>query len=324
MNDIKMDTTSQALAKTEPNGVGFFDANAFAHLQRLAIMFSKSELVPKNFQGEHNIPNVVIALEMAQRLGASALAVMQQIYMVYGKPGWSSQFIIACLNTCGRFEPLRFDVDGTGEGRQCVAWTVSRGFQIPPNVRTLKQAREANLPLFEGPPCSITLAKAEGWYDKNGSKWKTMPELMMRYRAATWFGRLYAPELLMGMSAVDEIHDTINVTAEDVPRFQVAESNLIQAVEPTPVVGTPPNKTPVPEPTPTTTAGTPQADLEAFMGKNGVEFDDFRHWLVTAGWDKDGDSYATWADVPTKTIEAVHEAKALPKCVKIYGKAVAK
>jgi hypothetical protein len=51
------------------------------------------------------------------------------------------------------------------------------------------------------------MAKAEGWLDKAGSKWKTMPELMLKYRAAAFFGRLYAPEVLMGMQTSEEVID---------------------------------------------------------------------------------------------------------------------
>ena len=64
----------------------------------------------------------------------------------------------------------------------------------------------------------MDMAKAEGWVDKSGSKWKTMPELMMRYRAAAFFGRLYAPEITMGMHSVEEIvdiqHEEPNAVAE--------------------------------------------------------------------------------------------------------------
>jgi len=34
-----------------------------------------------------------------------------------------------------------------------------------------------------------------------------MPELMMRYRAAAFFGRLYAPEIMMGMYSEFEQQD---------------------------------------------------------------------------------------------------------------------
>lgn len=162
---------------------------AFAHIQRVAKLFSASDLIPEQFRG--NTANCTIALEMAHRMGANPMAVMQNLYIVHGRPGWSSQFIIACLNQCGKFSPLRFQMSGEGEGKECIAWAVE------------KETGER----LEGPAASIAMAKAEGWMGKNGSKWKTMPDLMLRYRAATFFGRLYAPDLLMGMQAVEELKD---------------------------------------------------------------------------------------------------------------------
>ena len=162
---------------------------AFAHIQRVAKMFASSQLVPEAFQ--NNVPNCVIALEMAHRMGANPMAVAQNLYIVHGRPGWSSQFIIACVNQCGKFSPLRFELSGTGDDRQCVAWAIE------------KETGDR----LEGPPVSIKMAKDEGWHGKSGSKWKTMPELMLRYRAATFFGRLYAPDLLMGMQTAEEVVD---------------------------------------------------------------------------------------------------------------------
>lgn len=176
--------------------VGFNDSESFALSQRVARVFSQSQLVPQQFQGDAGLANCVIALNMASRMGADPLAVMQNIYIVHGKPAWSSQFVIACVNTCGRFAPLRFAITGDGDDRTCVAWTTEKGF--PERL--------------EGPPATIGMAKAEGWYGKNGSKWKTMPELMLRYRAATFFGRMYAPEMLMGMRTQEEIIDIETVT----------------------------------------------------------------------------------------------------------------
>ncbi len=107
-----------------------------------------------------------------------------------GPPG-ALEFIIASLNSCGRFSPLRFEIEGTGDDRVCYAWAIERGT----NER------------LEGPPVSIQMAVREGWMGKNGSKWQTMPELMLRYRAATFFGRLYAPDILMGMRSDVEVYD---------------------------------------------------------------------------------------------------------------------
>lgn len=162
---------------------------AFDHIQRVAKLFSGSSLVPKEFQG--NVANCTIALEMAHRMGASPMAVMQNLYIVHGKPGWSAQFIIAAVNQCGKFSPLRFDIGDSPDGLRCVAWA------------TEKDTGER----LQSPPVTIAMAKAEGWMGKNGSKWQTMPELMLRYRAATFFGRMYAPELLMGMRSDDELRD---------------------------------------------------------------------------------------------------------------------
>ena len=68
--------------------------------------------------------------------------------------------------------------------------------------------------VLEGPEVSMAMAKAEGWLGKNGSKWQTMPELMLRYRSAAFYGRLYAPEMLLGMQAAEEVADIIDVTPQ--------------------------------------------------------------------------------------------------------------
>lgn len=167
----------------------YADQGSFEMVQRMAKALSESDLVPKAYQ--KNIPNTMIALEMANRIGASPIMVMQNLNVIQGKPSWSSTFIIAVINSCGKFsEALRFKVEGTGENKSCIAFT-----------------KNMNGDTLESPIVTMAMAKAEGWTDKAGSKWKTMPDLMIRYRAAAFFGRLYCPELLMGMQSEDEILD---------------------------------------------------------------------------------------------------------------------
>lgn len=182
----------------------FASESSFEAAQRMAKALCSSNLVPANFQGQANIGSALIALEIAQRLGASPLMVMQNLNVIHGRPAWSSQFIIAALNSCGRFSPLRFDVTGDGDVRSCTAWAYDR----------------ASGDRLDGPAVSIATAKKEGWFGKNGSKWQTMPELMLRYRAAAFFGRLYAPDILMGMQSAEEITDTRTTTES--PRLTVA------------------------------------------------------------------------------------------------------
>lgn len=158
----------------------------FELVQRQAKALSLSTMIPKDYQ--NNIPNTLVALEMAQRIGASPLMVMQNLHIIHGRPSWSSTFVIAALNACGRFSAMRFEMDGADK------------------CRAVATERETNH-VLEGPWVTMQMAKEEGWLNKAGSKWKTMPELMMRYRAAAFFGRLYAPEIMMGMHTEFEIQD---------------------------------------------------------------------------------------------------------------------
>ena len=194
-----------------PMGVtaGFQSAEGFALLQRMANMFVGSTLVPEQFRGQNNFGNCVIALNMAQRLGADPLMVMQNLYVVYGTPSWSSKFMIAMFNQCGRYESIHYEETGEkGTDTQgVIAWAKE------------KSTGE----ILKGPEVTIKTAKDEGWYIKNGSKWKTMPGQMLRYRAAAWFIRTTAPELSMGLQTVDEVTDTIDVTPQTIMKAPLAK-----------------------------------------------------------------------------------------------------
>ena len=166
-------------------------------------------MVPKQFQGQNNFGNCVIALNMAQRLGADPLMVMQNLYVVHSTPSWSSKFMVAMFNQCGRYESIRYEETGEkGTDTQgIIAWAKE------------KSTGE----ILKGPEVTIGIAKKEGWYGKDGSKWKTMPDQMLRYRAAAWFIRTTAPELSMGLQTVDEVNDTINVTPQTIMKKPLAD-----------------------------------------------------------------------------------------------------
>ena len=181
------------------------------------------------------------------------MAVMQSMVPIHGKPTWSAAFLIATVNSCGRFSPMRFrwvGKEGTDDWG-CRAYAVER---------------EGNLELV-GALVTIAMAKAEGWYSKNGSKWKTMPEQMLQYRAAAFWTRAYAPEIALGMHTSEEIHDTqasqqvvqpsvattvtssvVDVTPNppEPKRKKKVEPEAIAVAEPVPV----PEPAPAPEPEP--------------------------------------------------------------------------
>lgn len=174
----------------------FMSISAFEDAQRMVKPLATSDLVPDTFK--NRIGNCLIALEAAQRIGASPLQVMQNLYIVHGKPAWSSQFLIACVNASRKFSPLRYKMTGKKgtDDYGCVAWA--------------KDLNDGEI--LESPEITIGTAKKEGWFTKNGSKWQTMPELMLRYRTATLFARLYAPELTMGIQTDDEVADIVDVS----------------------------------------------------------------------------------------------------------------
>ena len=193
------------MPKVEIQATSFFgNKDLFEHVQRVAKMFSQSDLVPKRYQG--NVGNCIIALEMAQRIGASPLMVMQNLDVILGKPSWSSVFLIASLNACGKFSPLRYEEDEKDGGRTR-AWAIEK----------------ATGEKLYGAWASMNMAKAEGWIDKNGSKWKTMPELMRRYRAASFFTKQFAPEVSMGLQTTEEVYDISPPTAKEITKEMLTE-----------------------------------------------------------------------------------------------------
>lgn len=211
---------SKELSKIQSKGLSVFDsAENFELAQRAAKMLSSSTLVPKEYHGK--IENCVIALEMAARIGASPLMVMQHLYIVHGKPSWSSSFLISAINTSGKFEPLRFDIK-KGEKKK-FTYTMYTGFgqnrkahqkSIELNdLRCIAWTTDKHGEKLEAPEVTIEMALTEGWYDKDGSKWKTMPELMIRYRSAAFFSRLYCPEITMGMQTAEEV---VDITYEEI------------------------------------------------------------------------------------------------------------
>lgn len=182
-----------ASAPNAPAPSLFASLDSFENGQRIARALSASDLVPAQYRG--NIPNVLIALEIARHTGCSPFFVMQNLHVIQGRPSWSAQAIIAFLNACGRFRGgLRFETDSEQNPQTCRAWAIE----------------SATGERVNGPTVSLEMARKEGWANRtdktgrNTSKWQSMPEVMLRYRAASFFGRQYAPDLLLGMYSVEE------------------------------------------------------------------------------------------------------------------------
>lgn len=186
---------------------------SFEATQRIAKMYATSSLIPASLKGDPNkefgtpeqkvqaamqktYANCTIALNMAQRMNADPLMVMQNLYIVHGQPSFSSKFLIACINKCGRYAPLRYEFKGEQgtDDYGCRAYTYE--------TSDVKHKE----PIY-GTWVTMGMAKKEGWTTKNGSKWLTMPDQMLIYRAAAFFQRSNCPEISMGLSTSEELQD---------------------------------------------------------------------------------------------------------------------
>lgn len=182
---------TQVAVRDEGNTLSIFsNAQSWELATKMAASLAKSTIVPKDFQNNAN--NALIAIELANRLKTSPLMVMQNLYVVYGRPSWSAQYIIGVINGSGKYDKeLQYEeaADKNGRPFSCRCWTEKAGRRVI------------------GPVIDMDMAKAEGWLGKNGSKWQTMPQIMLRYRAASFFGRMNCPELMMGIYTREEVVD---------------------------------------------------------------------------------------------------------------------
>lgn len=166
----------------------------FDRLTEVAGMLAKSTIVPITYQNRPE--NCFIALDMASRMGVSPMVVMQNLYVIQGKPSFSGQAIASMIRSAPQFRNVELHYVGE-EGKD--NWGAFVTAEKVTTGKTLK-----------GGTVTIATAKKEGWFQKSGSKWQTMPEMMLAYRAYTWFGRVYCPELLMGMQSTDEVYDIVS------------------------------------------------------------------------------------------------------------------
>ncbi|MBC3889473.1 hypothetical protein GH810_14250 [Acetobacterium paludosum] len=193
-NSIIVENGVEKKPRRELKNISFNDgifsgSDQFSAAMKMAMYLSKSTIIPKEFQG--NEGNILIALEMSNRLGVGLMMVMQNLYVVNGRPSWSSQYIIAMINSSKKYKTeLQYHMEGTGDDLSCYAYAEDySGHEV------------------KGPTITIEMSKKEGWYGKNGSKWPNMPEIMIKYRAASSFGRINCPDMIMGIYSTEEVVD---------------------------------------------------------------------------------------------------------------------
>lgn len=170
-------------AKIEPTQI------SLPKMMEMATMLSKSTIVPQEYRNREE--NVFLALDLSNRMGISPMAIMSNMYVVNGRPNFSGSFIAGLVKSTPLFDNVE------------LVWVGEEGKDNWGCYVKATETRTGNE--VKGATVTIKMAKAEGWL-KN-PKWTSMPELMLSYRAYSFFGRTHASELLSGIYDKDEMED---------------------------------------------------------------------------------------------------------------------
>lgn len=270
-NQLAEMKTGTNLAQQQDVKVDFFSKNGFELACRISKALATSDAVPAQFrqfvekkergggvtlvENPAAIGNCLVAMEVSRSVGLSVIAVMQNADVIQGKLRWSSKFQIAAINASGRFSPLKFKLQNLGrikakykekqgwnkqlnrfdfveheveiDNWECVAWA----YELDANKRLTKE-------VVQSIPVTMQMAVEEGWYSKEGSKWQgSMRFQMLQYRAGTFFGSIYAPDVLMGMGkSTEEEVDVIDIVPQADGSY-AATSATLQELRSSPDVG---------------------------------------------------------------------------------------
>lgn len=168
----------------------------FGQKWNMALALATSSFIPEVFKNK--AADVMIAMELAEQMRLSFFTVIQNLDIIKGKTGWKATFVIALINSSNRFNSnIQFQWDNNEQ----------KSLENP-NWGCTAYVEQVNGERLYGSRVSIDMAIKEGWTKKKNvehSKWETMPEQMLMYRAASFFSRVHCPDLTMGLQTIDEI-----------------------------------------------------------------------------------------------------------------------
>lgn len=164
----------------------------FSDNWRMATQLSKSTIIPQTYQNKPE--NVIVAIGMAQKLGLDPFTIMQNLNIIKGKTSWSGSFCRTLIEKSNKYTNLQLIFVGQKgtDTYGCYMQGVN------------KETGET----IKGPEVNMKMARAENW--TSNTKWINMPELMLSYRATSFFARVYVPEALNGFQTTGEIEDILN------------------------------------------------------------------------------------------------------------------
>lgn len=201
----------QPIASEAENAI--YSPDMSNHLFKVAGVLARSTLLPKHFQSQPE--NVFVGLQMAARMKIDAMMLLQNMQVINGKPGLSAVMQIALANKYGPFScPILFKENLAGPNPSATAYATHKA---------------------SGETVSFTvdmkMAEAEGW--TRNPKYKSMPGVMLAYRAACFLIRRYCPEVTMGMQSSEEVEDAFQAGIAQLDRAGIEAEQQRRANAPT-------------------------------------------------------------------------------------------
>ncbi len=173
-----------------------FNLDIWKQNYNLGQQLSKSGLIPDTYKGKPE--NCVIAVGMAMKMNLDPFTVMQNLNIVRGKASWSGSFCKTLIERSGKYKNVRH---------------VYIGEKGKPSYGCYLQATEISTEeIIKGPEVTIQMATDEGW--TSNKKWINLQDLMLAYRAASFFARVYVPEALNGVYTAEENSEIIEQKLE--------------------------------------------------------------------------------------------------------------
>lgn len=163
--------------------------NTFEQMMKYAEMVSKSDLVPKDYQGKPH--NCLIAMQWATELGLHPLQGLQNIAVINGRPSLWGDMLPALVKNHPSYVWMKETIEKTADGAlvKAVCSGLRKGHTEP-------ESREFSV---------LDAQKANLW-GKSGP-WAQYPQRMLQMRARAWLCRDLWPDALRGLSVAEEAQD---------------------------------------------------------------------------------------------------------------------
>lgn len=228
MNELAtVDQRQTSLADTS-----CFDSIAvFKDTMEMARCLAQSCFVPSAFK--NNPASCLVAIDLARRLRVSPLTILPHLYVIDNKPAFSAQFLITLVNRSGKFNRLDWETGADGKARVHFSrWNAAKKEaeiyeeDVPNCYAVAKLVERSTGKEYKSPRVDMAFADMNGWTAKNGSKWRTMPEIMAAYRSASILIKRVCPELTLGLDFAEDVQDAV-VDVPDYRRDVVLDADAV-------------------------------------------------------------------------------------------------